>query len=232
MKPLAALALLLVLAGCSAQHGSPAPSAKPVSSAPHVYSATGPSENTIAVPSGAKSAEIVVTCGGSDGVVVSITVNAQDQPRSGRCPSTTRFHTPAHGTVELAVDFAGGTGRYVAEVRFSAEPLATDPKVATQCAGLSGAMSDIASADNGYPNGPLDLAGWQKLMTSAGDKLKAIDDSGSVGTQLKALSDWYGRSNPEPGQRANADTNGAREIVNNLCDDNGTPLVIASQYGG
>lgn len=236
MKPLAVALLVLLagcsLAGCTAQPASPTPSTKPVSSAPHVYSAVGSSENTIAVPAGAKSAEIVVTCASDDNGFISIGVDNQDQTHVGRCPSTTRFRTAVHHTIDLSIDFNPGTGRWVAQVRFSAAPFVSDPTVAAQCTGMSDVFSDIASAVNGYPNGPLDLAGWQKLMTSAGDKLKVVDDSGAVGTQINALSDWYGGSEISPSHPASEASIEATEIVNHLCLDNGTPLYIVSQYGG
>jgi hypothetical protein len=143
-----------------------------------------------------------------------------------------RFRTTAHAAMDISIDISGGTGRYVGQVRFSAEPFVSDRRTTRQCAGLSGVFSDIASAQNGYPNGPLDLAGWQKLMGSARDKLAAVDGSGAVGTQLAALTDWYGRSNPAPAQGTSADANQAYEIVHNLCLDNGTPIAILSQYGG
>jgi hypothetical protein len=232
MKPIVALALLLLLAGCTAPQHSPAASAKPVSSAPHVFSATGPSQQTVTVPPGAKSAEISITCGSSDSGFVSVGVNDQDQTRDGRCPLTMRFRMAVGHTIDLSIGFGHGTGRSVTEVRFSAAPFVSDQKVADQCTGVSAAFSDMASAVNGYANGELDLAGWQKLMVSAGDKLKGVDDSGAVGTQLTALSDWYGGSELSPTHPSSDDANNASEIVNNLCLDNGTPLVISSQYGG
>ena len=232
MRSIVALALLVVLAGCSAQQSPPAASTKPVSSAPHVFSATGPSQQTITVPVGAESAEISVTCGSSTDAHITVAVGTQEQPRNTRCPSTLRFRTATGGTLILNVDLTGGSGRYVGQVRFSAEPFATDPAVARQCTGVSGAFSDIASAQNGYPNGPLDLAGWRGLIASAGKKLTAVSKSGALGTQLDALTAWYGRSNPTPAEGTSSSANEAFEIVNGLCLDNGTPLAILSQYGG
>jgi len=232
MKPLAALALLLLLAGCSAQPGTPSSSPKPVSSAPHILSAEGPSENTLTVPAGAKSAEIAVTCGSSDGTSVSITTGDQDQPRSATCRSTTRFRIAVHRVLHLSIDFDGGSGHSVAVVRFSADPFVPDPKVVEQCTGVSAALSDSVSAVNGYGNGDLDLAGWQKLMTSAGDKFNLVDRSGAVGAQIGALSDWYGGIYLTPTHPTSDEASQAIQIVNNLCLDNGSPLVIMSQYGG
>ncbi|MEO6533466.1 MAG: hypothetical protein ABIO06_07810 [Pseudolysinimonas sp.] len=232
MKSVFAVAMLLALAGCSAQHGQAATSPKPVSSAPHVFSGIGSSQNAVPVPAGANSADISITCGGQDGVVISVTVGVQDQPRSGRCPSTVELRSAAHGTLDVSVDFSGGAGRYVAQVRFSSQKFASDSRVAAQCTALSSAFSDTASARNGYPNGPLDLAGWQGLMASAGHKLKDVPDSGAIGTQLTTLTEWYGRTDLTPAEHESADVNGAFEIVNSLCLDNGTPLVISSQYGG
>jgi len=236
MKPVIALTMLFALAGCSAAttptSASTAASSKPVPSSPHVFSATGPSHTALAVPAGAKSADISITCAGDDTTSISITVGTQDQPRSGRCPSSLRFRTAAHGTLELAVDFGSGTGRFVAQVRFSADAFTPDPRMAAQCTAASGAFSDVSSASNGYPNGTLDLAGWRALMASAGQKLTAIDDSGAVGTQLGALIDWYGGPDPTPARPTSAAAAQAFEIVNSLCLDNGTPLVILSQYGG
>jgi len=237
MKPLAALALLLLatgpsLAGCTAQHGAPATSAKPVSSAPHILSAEGSSENTVTVPAGAKSAEIAVTCGSSDGAPVSISTDGQDQPRAATCRSTTRFRIAVDRAIHLSIEFDQGSGRSVAVVRFFAEPFVPDPKVATQCTGASAALSDTATAVNGYGSGDVDLAGWQKLMKSAGDKFDVVDRSGAVGSQLQALSDWYGGTDLTPAHPTSDEANEAMQIVNHLCLDNGTPLVILSQYGG
>ena len=184
------------------------------------------------MPPSAKSAEISVTCGSSTDAYLTVAVGAQDQPRSARCPSTLRFRSAAGGTLILNVDLAGGTGRYVGQVRFSTEPFASDSAMAEQCTGLSGVFSDIASADNGYPNGPLDLAGWHRLMSSASKKLAAVSGSGALGTQLDALTAWYGRSDLTPGTPTTASASEAFEVVNGLCLDNGTPLVILSQYGG
>lgn len=172
-----------------------------------------------------------MTCGSSANDSLTVAVGAEEQPRGIRCPATLRFRTAVGRTLILNIDLSGGAGRYVGQVRFSAEPFASDPTTTAQCHALSGAFSDIASAQNGYPNGPLDLSGWQDLMVSVGGKLKAVDDSGEIGTQLPALVDWYGRSDPTPANPSDAAV-AASGIVHQLCLDNGTPLVIASQFGG
>jgi hypothetical protein len=232
MKPIAVFALLVLLAGCAPQHGSPAPSAAPVSSAPRVVSAVGSSDTKIPVPRGARSAEIAITCGSNDDGYVAVGVDNQDQTRDGRCPLTMRFRVAVERSIHLTIDFARGTGRSVTEVRFSAEPFTSDPKVAKQCTGLSSAFSDTASAVNGYMGGGLDLAGWQKLMASASGTLSILDRSGAIGTQLTALSDWYGGTAVTPAHPTNDEATEAFEIVSSICRDNGSPLVIVSQYGG
>lgn len=232
MKPLVALAVLVALAGCAAQPTHTAASSAPLSTAPQFFSATGSAQKTLTVPAGANSADVTITCGSDDGGIITIAIGAQDQPRGGSCPSSTRFRTAAHGTLDLAVGFAGGSGRFVAQVRFSADPFAPDPRATSQCTALGSAFSDVTSAQNGYPRGPLDLAGWQKLMSSAGTKLSSIDGTGAIGTQVPTLTDWYGGSDPTPAAPSSAAATQAFEIVTSLCLDNGTPLVIVSQYGG
>jgi hypothetical protein len=115
----------------------------------------------------------------------------------------------------------------------SSAPSQPDTRVTRQCAEIGDAYSDITSAENGYPD-DIDEGGWDALIASAATTLESVDQSGAVGAQVNAMLTWWA-SAPPPGP--SVDPAAARQaeafrIANQLCRENGSPLVLVSTYGG
>jgi len=206
--------LALLLAGCTAATGSPSPSPTPV--VLH-HSAT------LTPPKGARSADIRVVCAGPG---VELTVDADPAPRTIGCTAP-RNMTVALGP-RLALTFGAEDGAtFTATVRYSPKVWKPDAALGRQCWIASTAYSDVASAQNGLAGGQLDIDGADALVRQAEATVSSGPFDGPAGEDLAALRTWI---DAHPGGDPRAVP--LPTHILRLCEDNTTPVIVATAYGG
>ncbi len=236
------------LTGCTGVSNAHTPSPTPsVSTADwptaQVYQ-EGRATETLPLPSGARSLHVDFTCTYG---LYSVSVDVGMNTRSGSCGGAQSFDfdvsTATPGTrVDVDLVVPDGT-RLAAALRFSTHRFAPDPATKRQCAALAPIVEAYFNADQGYDHGDVDEAQWtQKTVTAKAD-LTALAAratangaaSGLLGTVVPTLADWLAGAGEHPGgllHAAQGDFTAANELASQICDANGTPMVIRSDYGG
>ncbi|MCI0156276.1 hypothetical protein KNO15_06150 [Leifsonia shinshuensis] len=204
----------------------------------------GRATEALVLPSGARTLHVDFTCTYG---LYSVSVETGIDTRAGSCGGAQSFDFDvsklAPGT-RVAVDLVVPDGtRLAATLRFSAHRFAPDPATKRQCAALAPIIEAYFNADQGFDHGDVDVAQWtQKTVTAKADltalAARATADgagSGLLGTVLPRLADWLTGAGDHPGgilHAAPGDFAAANDLASQICNANGTPMVIRSDYGG
>lgn len=238
------------LAGCTGVSSAHTPSPTPsVSTADwptaQVYR-EGRTTETLPLPGGARTLHVDFTCTYG---LYSVSVDVGMNTRSGSCGGAQSFDfdvsTATPGTrIDVDLVVPDGT-RLAAALRFSTHRFAPDPATKRQCAALAPIVEAYFNADQGYDHGDVDEAQWtQKTVTAKADltalAARATSNgaaSGLLGTVLPTLADWLTGAGDHPGgllppPPPQGDFTAANDLASQICDANGTPMVIRSDYGG
>jgi hypothetical protein len=166
--------------------------------------------------------------------------------RSGMCGGAQSFDfdvaAAAPGT-KLRIDITTPDDtRFVADLRFSPQPFSPDPTTRRQCASLSSITEGYSNADQAVDRGDATAAQWvNKTATAKGDlaKLaataKAGTNAGLLGPVIQQLNAWLSGGGDHPGGLSHAplgDFTAAESLAGQICEANGTPIVVHSSYGG
>lgn len=234
------------LAGCSGAR--PAPSPTPTADTAGWPTAqlfhTGRTSATLTVPRGARSLHIDFSC---DYGLYAVGPDTSVQHRNGSCGGAQSFdfdvHTVAEGTrltVELVVP---DTARLAATLSYSTRPFTPDAATAKQCAALSAIEEAYWNADQGHERGDVTDAQWTQQTAEARADLLALAAraqqspaaAGLLGTVIPQLAGWLAGAGDHPGGTLHAppgDYTAAVSLAGQICDANGTGVVIHSKYGG
>lgn len=248
----AALAVAgLVVAGLAA--GTAVSNAHTPSPTPSVSTADWPTAQVyqegrtteaLPLPSGARTLHVDFTCTYG---LYSVSVDIGMNTRSGSCGGVQSFDfdvsTATPGTrVQVDLVVPDGT-RLAAGLRFSTHRFAPDPATKRQCAALAPIVEAYFNADQGYDHGDVDEAAWtQKTVTAKADltslAARATANgaaSGLLGTVLPPIAAWLTGAGDHPGgflHPPQGDFTAANDLASQICNANGTPMVIRSDYGG
>lgn len=178
-----ALVLTSVLAGCTSTSAASTPAPSTTPSPTHI---TAIGVTKLIAPKGARSADLTVSCAGSN---LGLTVGNELQPRAILCGTDSTMIVPTGH--ELALDFEPSNGTtFTATVRFSPSVFHSDATLTAQCAAATQALSDLASAVNGVGEGAIDPSQAQVFTTHAAQALAHVSTAGVAGQQLAALRAW------------------------------------------
>ena len=238
LPALAAVGVLIALAGCSAL-AVPRPTPTPAAQfTPIVFSGTFDSGKTIIVPPGAQSATIYVACGGGGSYTLAGALNKDEAGLGGGCASGGHLYqlaVAAGETLDLEIQLSASTASFVVETRFSADRFVEDSELARQCSALVTVGSDVFNAEQGFTLGALSLEQWKQRVTDALHALQPVlsDKPNILSAPLRTMSDSLGATGVAPGAFVGpSGYASAMSIAGQICSDNGDALYVMGDYGG
>lgn len=245
----AAVLTAAALAGCTA--AAPARTPKPTASVSTAGWPTGRlfhvgrSTVELEMPSGARTLHVAFSC--TSGLYSVSPALGSGDSRSGMCGGAQSFDfdlgTTAPGT-RVSVDLTvPDDTRFVATLSFSPRAFVPDPATRKQCAELSTITEAFWNADQAHEHGDLTDAGWTQKTADAKAQLTALSDAagrdadaaGLLGPVIPQLAAWLTGAGDHPGGLLHAplgDFTAADSLAGQICESNGTPVVVHSAYGG
>lgn len=229
-----ALAVVAIIASCTAPPAPPSPAPTPVSMPDAVVlTDQGSGSASLEVPAGAHSLTVRVAC--DEGTVsVNANVDARQLPH-GPCGGMYRWQLPLSKSPLMTVSIQVFPGSdFVAELQFSEAELSIDDAVAADCDLLGITLSAAFNADSGFHVGELDAAGWQSKVEEGLAALREMEPSPIISEQVDPLRAWFEEASV-PGQLSEArspEAIAAESIVHQICTDNHSGILLMGEYGG
>lgn len=197
------------------------------------------------MPTGARSLRVDFSC--TAGLYAVAPALGGIDTRSGTCGGAQTFdfdlgHTYPGTRVRVDLTVPDDS-RFAATLAFSPRPFVPDQATKKQCAELSTITEAFWNADQAHEHGDLTDAGWAQKTADAKTRLATLSEStqrdgasaGLLGPVIPQLAAWLTGDGDHPGGLLHAplgDFTAADSLAGQICESNGTPIIVNSSYGG
>jgi hypothetical protein len=248
LLPVVALvAISIVLAGCSVQEPPTevTPSVAPVDTSGwesiSLSGTAGATETNFDVPAGAKSIDLTVACAG--GTIVFVSADPEfTNTMTAACGSVSTQRLDLSGRLNLVVNSPDGADYSLTGVYSIEEADEPDPLIESDCNEYSELNSAVWNAEDGFRLGANSLDQWKAEVAAAGVLASEFDADGSelIDLQLPTFVSVLARPELTPGELVDfsgastviGEFRSAQNIVQQVCNRNGTELFINANYMG
>ena len=224
-----------LLVGCTAPPPEPTPTAAPPAMPEAiVVTGIGSQQVELDIPSGAQSLVVELACS-HDRFSVTTLPMPIDIRADGACGTAASLQLPVAEKSPRSVEISVWPDVTIsAALRWSIDPIESEPGLKRDCRDLGSALSDAMNADAGYRAGALDTDSWREHVEQAVDTLSDMTPTPRIEALIPPLIEWMTTAST-PGEVMSSrppSAAAAPVVAEQVCAANSAAIVVIGEYGG